>query len=61
MTPTKATVKGSGPELFGRGIDLLFGNDEAISRSKPESPVASSKSAKHVAASQASATETPGR
>ncbi len=28
----KATVKGQGPELFGRGIDLLFGDEAVVSR-----------------------------
>ena len=35
MTQAKATVKGRGPELFGRGIDLLFGDDETASHHAP--------------------------
>lgn len=31
MTKSTASVKGKGPELFGRGIDLLFGADENVS------------------------------
>lgn len=30
MAQAKATVKGRGPELFGRGIDLLFGDEELM-------------------------------
>lgn len=36
MAQAKATVKGRGPELFGRGIDLLFGDDETASRHAPD-------------------------
>ncbi len=33
MTSKKVTIKGLGPEMFGRGIDLLFGDaDEAAQR-----------------------------
>ncbi|HNU02909.1 MAG TPA: hypothetical protein PKL67_02000, partial [Anaerolineae bacterium] len=27
MASKKVTIKGRGPELFGRGIDLLFGEE----------------------------------
>lgn len=39
MALAKATVKGQGPELFGRGIDLLFGGEETESRRAPILPV----------------------
>jgi len=36
MASKKVTIKGRGPELFGRGIDLLFGEaDDATPRAQP--------------------------
>lgn len=35
MTKTRPSVTGQGPELFGRGIDLLFGEAEVIPRALP--------------------------
>jgi hypothetical protein len=36
MASRKVTIKGRGPELFGRGIDLLFGEDGDVgSRAQP--------------------------
>jgi hypothetical protein len=37
MASKKVTIKGRGPELFGRGIDLLFGeDDDAGLRAQPD-------------------------
>lgn len=46
MAQVKATVKGQGSELFGRGIDLLFGDDEAVPNRAPASVVDDSSSEK---------------
>ena len=36
MASKKVTIKGRGPELFGRGIDLLFGEaGDATPRAQP--------------------------
>lgn len=35
MTQTRPSVTGQGPELFGRGIDLLFGAADEIPRAQP--------------------------
>ena len=35
MTKTRPSVMGQGPELFGRGIDLLFGEADEIPPAQP--------------------------
>ena len=35
MTKTRPSVTGQGPELFGRGIDLLFGEADEIPLALP--------------------------
>ena len=35
MTKTRPSVTGQGPELFGRGIDLLFGGADEIPPAQP--------------------------
>ncbi len=55
---TKATVKGQGPELFGRGIDLLFGDEVAVSRVAP-APLSASLENEQSEASPTDAEATP--
>lgn len=39
MASKKVTIKGRGPEIFGRGIDLLFGEDQPVpAESEPALP-----------------------
>ena len=35
MTKTRPSVTGQGPEIFGRGIDLLFGGADEIPQAQP--------------------------
>lgn len=57
----KVTVKGRGPELFGRGIDLLFGDDEAVRRAAPALLFASLESEQAEASRDGAAGILPGQ
>lgn len=54
----KVTVKGQGPELFGRGIDLLFGDEAPVTRAAP-APLSASPEGKQPAVSLTDAEAAP--
>lgn len=64
MASRKATIKGRGPELFGRGVDLLFGADQetaqfASAAEQPSAPASANGAGAAPAVSSAGAAMPP--